>query len=76
MQNTNHAASLSVTIPANAYYDVTTYLEHNCQFPNVEYTEERSLDKQSFVITFNSVKNFNAFVWYWKRIVLLYGEQS
>ena len=68
--------ALSATIPQNAYYDVTQYLEHNQQFPGREYTIQRSHDQQSYVVTFNSVKNYNAFIWYWTRIVLLYGEQS
>ena len=60
---------LTVQIPNSAYYECTQYLEHNGQFPNVEYTLFRNID-HTYTFSFRSKDQYLAFCSRWSRIIL------
>ena len=59
---------LAVKIPSHAYYQCTTYLEHNFQFPNREYYITRVDDH--YELSFPSKDRYLAFCYRWSSLIL------
>lgn len=59
---------LTVKIPNSVYYECTTYLAHNGQYPNVEYYATRFDDHWEF--SFRSKESYLAFCYYWSKVIL------